>query len=216
MPSSHNYQLNEIVDLIRMTDPQRMLDIGTGFGKYGFLAREYLELWNGREKYGEWERQIDGIEAFEPYLTPVHHFIYSRVFKGDALKVLETMTGKYDLVLLVDVLEHFTREDGMKVLDHCMRISRNTLVSVPIAMTVQDAVFGNSYETHRYQWNKKDFSVFTAKFFVPNNRSLICYIGEDSQRIFRMYRKERSRQILVLLLEYLKLRAPLKKLLGRS
>ena len=51
MPSSHYFQLNEIVDLIALTNPVKVLDIGVGFGKYGFLAREYLELWKDGGEY---------------------------------------------------------------------------------------------------------------------------------------------------------------------
>ncbi|HTX87626.1 MAG TPA: hypothetical protein VMC08_01465 [Bacteroidales bacterium] len=216
MPSSHPYQLNEIMELVRLTDPRRMLDIGTGFGKYGFLSREYLELWDGREKYGEWERQIDGIEAFEPYLTPVHRYIYSKIFTGEASAILEKLDPGYDLVLMIDVLEHFTREDGIRILERCGRISRNILVSVPLTVTPQESAFGNPFEQHRSQWVRKDFESLGPVFFVPNPRSLICYIGEDSARVSAIYRKERSHRILVLLLEYLNLRIPLKKLLGRS
>ena len=75
MPTSHFYQLNEIVELVTLTNPKSVLDIGIGFGKYGFLLREYLELRDGRNKYNDWKRRIDGIEVFEEYLTPVHHFI---------------------------------------------------------------------------------------------------------------------------------------------
>jgi hypothetical protein len=88
MPSSHRYQINEICELIATSDPKSVLDIGVGFGKYGFLSREYLELWDGRERYHEWRRQIDGIEAFKEYLTPIHKLIYNEVFVGNVLEVL--------------------------------------------------------------------------------------------------------------------------------
>jgi hypothetical protein len=42
MPTSHPHQLNQIVELIMLTDPHSLLDVGIGFGKYGVLAREYL------------------------------------------------------------------------------------------------------------------------------------------------------------------------------
>ena len=54
MPFSHFTQLNTILELITLTDPMSMLDIGVGFGKYGVLAREYLELRDGREAYSPW------------------------------------------------------------------------------------------------------------------------------------------------------------------
>ncbi len=70
MPSSHFGQLNEIVELIKLSKPKSVLDIGVGFGKYGVLAREYLELWDEGKKYNDREIRIDGIEAFEKYITP--------------------------------------------------------------------------------------------------------------------------------------------------
>jgi len=33
------------MELITLTNPQCILDVDAGFGKYGFLSREYLELW---------------------------------------------------------------------------------------------------------------------------------------------------------------------------
>ncbi len=73
MPSSHLYQINEILALIMATNPESLLDVGVGFGKYGFLSREYLELWDGREQYHDWKRRIVGIEACKKYLTPLCH-----------------------------------------------------------------------------------------------------------------------------------------------
>ena len=63
MPTSHLHQLNAIVEIMMLTDPQSMLDVGVGFGKYGFLAREFLELYDGRDAYADWQRRIDGIEV---------------------------------------------------------------------------------------------------------------------------------------------------------
>jgi hypothetical protein len=54
MPTSHPYQLNEIIDLAMKVDPKSVLDVGVGFGKYGVLLREYLELWDGRDRYRDW------------------------------------------------------------------------------------------------------------------------------------------------------------------
>ena len=64
MPTSHHSQINQIMQFVVLTDPKSLLDIGVGFGKYGFLAREFLELWDGREEIGNWTRRIDGIEIF--------------------------------------------------------------------------------------------------------------------------------------------------------
>jgi len=214
MPSSHHYQLNEILELIIETNPARLLDIGIGFGKYGFLAREYLELWQPDSVYGAHNRQIDGIEAFEAYLTPLHSLIYDKIYTGDAKEVLPTLSNRYDLILMIDVFEHFSYDDGLKVLEECRRCGRNILISVPRIMSVQEEVYGNPYETHRYNWSRKDFSEIHDKFFVYNSRSTICYIGEDSARIQNILGKRNRRKRLVRMLELTRLKKPLKFLLG--
>lgn len=215
MPSSHHYQLNEILELIIETNPRKLLDIGIGFGKYGFLAREYLELWEPGAVYGEHKRQIDGIEAFEAYLTPLHRLIYDHIFTGDARDILTAITDRYDLILMIDVLEHFTYEHGLKVLKECRRCGRNILISVPKIMSVQEEVYGNPYETHRFNWKRKDFSGIPDKFFLYNAKSTICYIGEDSRRIGGILKKRKRRRTLVRILELTGLKRPLKYILGK-
>jgi len=213
MPSSHYFQLNEIVDLISLTDPGKLLDIGVGFGKYGLLAREYLELWKDGGDYQKWVRQIDGIEAFKPYLTPVHKFIYNNIFIGNALDILPDLKDRYDLILMIDVFEHFTYQDGMNLFRECRKKGKNILISVPITMSAQEAVFGNEFETHKYAWKKEDFNDIPDKFFVCNVKSTICYIGEDSSRIKKILKKRRSRERIVSVLDFLHLKRIVKLLL---
>jgi len=212
MPSSHSDQLNEIMELILETKPGKLLDIGVGYGKYGFLSREYLELWDPGATYGSRKHRIDGIEAFPGYLTPVHDQVYDTIYTGNALEVLPTIREHYDLILMIDVLEHFTRDDGMKVLEWCRQKGRNILVSVPRAMSVQEDIYGNVFETHRYNWKRRDFSFLPDKFFRYNYRSTICYIGDDSQRIRKIVRKRLMRRRLIRILELTGLKKPLKLL----
>lgn len=212
MPSSHYFQLNEIVDLISLTDPGKLLDVGVGFGKYGFLAREYLELWSEGREYLKWQRQIDGIEAFEPYVTSVHKFIYNNIFIGNALDILPGLKDKYDLILIIDVFEHFNYKDGLKLLGECRKKGRNILISVPINMSAQEAVYGNEYETHKYGWKKADFNAITDKFFLSNSKSTICFIGEDSSRIKKFLKKRRLRTGIISVLDFLYLKKIIKRL----
>ena len=80
MPSSNPDQINEIMSLVLGLRPESVLDIGIGFGKYGFLCREYLEICYGSKKYNDWQKRIDGIEAFEEYITPLQRQIYNKPF----------------------------------------------------------------------------------------------------------------------------------------
>ncbi|TSA17113.1 MAG: hypothetical protein D4R72_05520 [Nitrosopumilales archaeon] len=113
MPTSHKYQINEIMELIVLTNPKKILDIGIGFGKYGYLSREYLDIGvgGGDEDYNFNKSQIDGIEVFAEYITPLHNMIYNHIYNKNALEVLPALKMKYDLILVIDVLEHFTYDD---------------------------------------------------------------------------------------------------------
>ncbi len=193
MPTSHKYQINDIVELIVLTHPKQILDIGIGFGKYGYLAREYLDIGvgGGDEDYDFKKTQIDGIEVFTKYITPLHEIIYNNIYNKNALEVLPTLQIKYDLILVIDVLEHFSYNDGIKILEECKKRGRNIIISTPKDIGVQDDIFDNPFETHRFQWKKKHFDVFTNKFFIPNEYSIICYAGEDAERIKKILFKTR-------------------------
>jgi hypothetical protein len=45
MPTSDVCNVPSILTVVGNLQPQSILDIGCGFGKYGMLMREYLELW---------------------------------------------------------------------------------------------------------------------------------------------------------------------------
>jgi hypothetical protein len=225
MPTSHLHQLNDVVELIKLTDPRRLLDIGIGFGKYGFLSREYLELWDGRERYNDWQRTIDGIEAYGGYVTPLQRLVYSKIFIGNALEVLPSLAETYDLVLLIDVLEHFGYEDGVRLLGECRRVARNLLVSVPKVNDQQGSLFGNEYETHRFQWTKAHLHALLGGevLFMRNRYSTICYVGANRYEVSSRLRTDGrvhfwTKQVkpkVVAALEYCHLKSIVKHMLGR-
>lgn len=152
------------------TNPQSVLDIGCGRGKYGLLCREYLEDWNGGE------RIIDAVEAFPPYVTDLIRGIYDHVYIGDASEVLVTTPMRYDLYLLIDVLEHFSKEDGHKLLDLC---KGDILVATPKQVREQGAVNGNEYEIHKSQWCISELRQHGAVCSTPCPTALVCLIRKD-------------------------------------
>lgn len=185
MPSSHLYQIQTIIELMLFTNPSSILDVGIGFGKYGFLAREYLELWNTDQPYGKWTRRIDGIEAFPDYITPAHRFIYNNIYVGNAVEAIASLDTHYDLLLLIDVVEHFEYKEGIELLRLCKDRSRNVLVSTPKDMGKQESLFGNPHEQHKFQWTMQHFGKGPDVCFLDNDYSLLCYSGEYAQRLKR-------------------------------
>lgn len=181
MPSSRHEQITSIIDVIVTLKPQSLLDIGVGFGKYGVLAREYLEMWDGRyiHKKSDWTRRIDGIEAYKDYLTPVHDYIYDHIYIGDAKEVVSKLDTHYDLVLMIDVLEHFEFTEGIRLINTLLTKSRGILICVPKVFTKQDAIFDNPYEIHRAQWDRSDFKKHWKCTFIGNDEKTICLLGEQ-------------------------------------
>lgn len=210
MPTSHLYQLNQITEAITQLQPQSVLDVGVGFGKYGFLMREYLEVWGEDGNYSNRKRKIDGIEIFEDYILPHHHLIYNEIFIGNALAVLPVVKHQYDLILLIDVLEHFTYEDGMKLLDECKKQAKHIIISTPWDIGIQGECFDNPYEKHLFQWKKKHFRKFKSACFFPNSNSLLCFIGphfkNNIPKMRRNYLKRTLKEFLHVLFGFTVLR----------
>lgn len=183
MPTSHPGQIGSIVSLMMLARPGSLLDIGFGFGKYGFLAREYLELWDGGQDYGSRRVRIEGVEAFPGYVTELQRLIYDEIHIGDALVVLPGLARRYDLLILVDVLEHFGLEDGMRLLALCRERADSILVSVPREVKPQGAAFGNEYETHRFQWTRAHLRLLRPLFEVPDAESLLLFCGAKAPEL---------------------------------
>ena len=180
MPSSHHHQISKILDIIIFINPKTILDIGTGFGKYGVLTREYLELWDGREQYNNFIRIIDGIEVYGEYITPLHKYIYNNIYTGNALDIIDKVKIKYDLVLLIDVLEHFEQDEGELLLENILSRNKSIIISVPKNFEKQSNAFNNPYETHRSSWTLKKFKEFGMLNIIKDKYSLIIYMGDYS------------------------------------
>jgi 2-polyprenyl-3-methyl-5-hydroxy-6-metoxy-1,4-benzoquinol methylase len=155
-------------------NPQSILDIGAGFGKYGVLCREYLEYW-GTDAALNWKRKIDAVEVFPAYITPLHRYIYNNIYQQNVLDIIHRLKD-YDLVLFIDVLEHFTKIDGEYLIKMLVLNNKSLLISTPKQWNKQDDVFGNEYERHKTLWTEDEFRVFGTTGFIEDDRSIICHI----------------------------------------
>ena len=153
MPTSQPSSIPRVLELARAVNPDSVLDVGSGFGKYGFLLREYLECWQGRLCPREWKKHIDAVEIFGPYTRlPWYKDIYNVIFVADACSMLDKV-AEYDLVLIADAIEHMTRDDGRRLLGAAKRY----IVTTPAYPIGQGEAFGNKAETHVSLWEPSDF-----------------------------------------------------------
>lgn len=170
MPSSRFDLIPLVLNIVIQQKPKSILDVGVGFGKYGVLFREYLDIWNTKEKYGKRNLKLYGIEAFGKYKNPVWD-VYDKVFIGDISKLFPRISklGRIDLLFLGDVIEHFTKPQAKKILSK-LNYDR-VIIITPEIPSVQSAVYGNPYEKHKSKWtiedfpNMKHFKIYNQQIF---------------------------------------------------
>ncbi len=162
MPTSLLSTIEPVLRAVVALQPRSILDVGCGTGKYGVLFREYVEIAAQKDnpracQRDHWKVQIDAVEAFAPYVTPLHHFIYDEVIIGDICEICADLPT-YDAVFLGDVLEHLEKARGRRVLEVLYdKAERGVVVSTPARRYEQCNMFKNKYERHRSFWHPNDF-----------------------------------------------------------
>lgn len=188
MPSSQHFQISKIMDIIIALKPSSVLDVGAGFGKYGVLCREYLDLWDGKQQY-RFGSRIDAVEVFSKYITPLHQFVYNNIYTENILALVNKLDFGYDLVLLIDVLEHLKKEDGVMLVRKLLSKNNGLLISTPKNPSPQKDAFGNIYETHRSNWLKQDLLNIGDCYFIPDDISIIVYLKKEQQSLDDLEKK---------------------------
>ncbi len=145
------------INAIRRIQPQRILDVGIGFGRWGILCREFLEVWNGKTHIANWELQIDGVEIFESNIEEYHKFFYSNIYNENISDFLIRIDNVYDLIILGDVMEHFEEKNELDLLNLCLKRSEYVILNLPLGRDWQQGeVYHNPYERHLSFWEKKN------------------------------------------------------------
>ncbi len=159
MPTSDYHTISDVLHVIEQYHPKRILDVGVGFGRWGVLLREVLEIYGERLNSEEWVTVIEGMEIFEGYRNPLWEFAYNKVYVGDAFEQLDR-TGRYDLIIAGDVIEHFDKDKGKVFLEKMLDHADLVLVTSPRGQFPQSNLFGNEHERHLSEWSIQDFAPF--------------------------------------------------------
>ena len=159
-------------------NPKKILDIGPGYGKYGLLFREYLEIWKTIPHKSE--VKIDAVEVFPEYISPVHKYIYNKVYIGNAAKVIKKIKTSYDLIVLIDVIEHMEKKDGIKLIRELKKKSEFILITTPKKHIEQTDLFSNKYEIHRSLWKRNELRKFGSIMSFKDKYDQIMLIGDKN------------------------------------
>lgn len=161
MGTSNWQNISYNIDLVRKLNPESILDIGIGFGRWGILFREFLEIWENSKYDGNWERTIDGVEIFPGYIKEYHKYFYSNIYIENASEFLKKTDKKYDLINLGDIIEHFEKSKGEGLINLALEKGKYVLINIPIGKHwQQEGSKENPYEAHKSVWYNNDFTKY--------------------------------------------------------
>ena len=177
MPTSSFDHVSSVMHIVEKAQPRSILDVGVGFGKWGIMCREILEAKHGRLQPTDWQARIDGIEVYQGYENPLWHLAYARVFLGDVTQLIDEL-DHYDLIIAGDVIEHFDKDVGVKLLWKLVRHGRLVVVTSPRGYMEQGALLGNEHEAHRSGWEAKDLAEFPHVYW-DTGRTFVAAISSN-------------------------------------
>jgi SAM-dependent methyltransferase len=161
MASSFVSQVPGIINIISRLKPQTILDIGKGFGKYGFLIHEYVGIDNSKKidpskkMKDQSNIKIDAVEVDPDLMLPHLDQFYNQIHFGDVLKLYKQLPV-YDLIIMVDIIEHIPKAETIPMLAQFLKQGSKILISTPIDFFEQH-LYESEYENHVSHWTKKDF-----------------------------------------------------------
>jgi hypothetical protein len=208
MASSFISQVSNIVYLVSQIKPKSILDVGKGFGKYGFLLHEYVGINNSKRLNPaqtlkeQSDILIDAVEIDDQLLLPHLDQFYNKVYRGNILEMYSELIN-YDLIMLIDVIEHLEKKAAIKMLQFYSQKKINIIIATPSKFFNQH-LYDSKYEEHVSFWELTDFKKISnveyqkvdggTIFFLTPERIDIRGFGNSVikriRRIFRVIRNE--------------------------
>lgn len=178
MPSSNTGSIEQILNISMELNPNSVIDIGCGFGKYGFLLREYLDICQGNYFKKDWKKIIDAIEIYKPYITEIQKSFYNTIWYSPIESFGSTLLYTYDLFLLLHIIEHLSKKEGIILLKKLVETNIPLLLVTPKTFNKLNSIFGNKYERHLSHWKKKDFRKIGKPQFFRNKNDIIVLFNK--------------------------------------
>lgn len=124
-----------------------VLDLGCG---------ECSPLWHIKKDF-----TCVGVDGFRPSILKSKALgIHDRYIHSDLLSIDKKIKPKsFDAVILLDVVEHFSKKNGLALLKKAEIIARKKVVVLtPNGFYKQDEIGGNPYQVHKSGWLLRDFT----------------------------------------------------------
>lgn len=172
-----------IMNAVASVRPKKVLDVGSAFGKFGLLTREALLSIQAKEGdiVPSDNLQIDCVEITEYFKNlPYHKAIYNNHYHQNALALTIEFLKKYDLIFLIDVLEHWDKKDALNFIEK-VELAKHPklLISTPKHVTFyQEHYYGDDCPKHATQFDYKDFEKYTKQDLSNENSFIFLLFAE--------------------------------------
>ncbi len=129
-----------------ISNSKSILDIGCGIG-------DYL-------KYTNSDQRVVAIEPHAPYIEKAKEAApWAEILNTDGLSYLNSTDEKFDLILMIDVVEHLEEEDGCRLISEAINHCNNIVFAqIPIGSHEQNEdvwnMGGEYWQTHRTTWDE--------------------------------------------------------------
>lgn len=143
---------DHLAALIREGDCRTVLDLGCGA----------VPRWQRFRP----EVRIVGIETYLPAIEQARaagthdHLIHGDLLSASIPDLLGPLgAGGFDLVVMLDVIEHLPKARGLELLAQCEQLARRYVaIHTPNGFVPQDDVEGNPHQRHLSGWTIADFA----------------------------------------------------------
>lgn len=135
-----------------------------------------------------------GVEAFESYIKTSKDKKIHNAYILANISELNFKPKSFDAVILIEVLEHLTKEEGIHLLEKVETwAKKKVVVTTPNGYLPQGEMSNNPYQVHRSGWTVdemkgrgyKGYGMAGLKFFRTENNSAHM---EDEEAIFSTIR----------------------------
>lgn len=150
-------------------EAKSILDVGCGRGRpMAFLNRNRRLL-------------AVGVDAFFPYLQEARALgVYAALVLADA-RNLPFRPQSFDVVLMMEVLEHLDRPDGVALLAAAEEIAiRQVIITTPVGHYEQHEYDGNPLQEHRHIWEPGQLRALGYRVYGHGLRNLGGLSGVQS------------------------------------
>ena len=145
----------------------KILDVGSGYGKWGFLVKKYFWAISG---YYDASPTVAGIDIFFPHLISLKKInTYDYIVNSDASKI-PLKNSSFDTVIAVELLEHLGKDDGYAFIEEAKRVAiKRVIITTPNFKCLRGGMKGldgfNVYENHKSYWKVSELESMGFKCY---------------------------------------------------